>query len=288
MSRYPSKEADMSNALNVAATATDIIDALAEAIDERERGKQAGVAVREKVNACTLRGYAVAAVAVRTLIDQGLWTTGKQKKGIVSASSALKDALITQAKAKEVPAGTAKRLIEKAAALVVPGTKAHVPGIFVASANSATEVVKAMTTAGFSKEADIVRHVEPPQTSVVGRLIKAIVKLEGKDRIAFVKELVDHEVIDDVLAEAGKTSAEEREKQRAEAKAAVSNAAAKAAEARKAKQAKAAKEKAAPKEKAPAAPKGEARAVPKSGGSKKGSSTKAKKETGVAPDPFAS
>jgi hypothetical protein len=229
----------MSNALNVAATAIDVIEALLEAKNANLTARNASAQGKEAANNHTLTAYARAAVAIRTLMDQGLWTTGKQKRGVVSASAALKDALTTEAKAKGVSAATAKRVIEKAAALLDAKSKAHVEPVFSAAATGEGDVVKAMVNAGFTKEADIIKHVEPaPENNVVLRIVKAITKLEKADRTKFVYELVNHEIIDDILAEANKSTAEERAAARKEASS-KSNAAAAAAERRKAKAPKA-------------------------------------------------
>lgn len=268
----------MSNALNVAATASDIIAALAEAQTTSTESRENSAAAKARADGCTLRGYALAAIAIRTLLDQDLWTTGRQKKGVVSASQALKDALITEAKANKVSPAKAKRLIEKAAALVVPTSSVHVPALHVAASQSADDAVKALRDAGFQSEKNIINHVSPPVTDVVARLMKAVSKLEGADRKGFIREIVSHEIIDDILPEANKQTAEEREAARkAQAEAAKKPKQAKVntdarAKARAEREAKKAEPKAKP--------------VPKSAGSKKGDATKAKKEAAPA-DPFA-
>lgn len=290
----------MSNTLSTTSVASEIIEALAQAKNINETNKADSAEAKARANLATLRGYAIAAVAIRQLLDQELWTTGKQKKGVVSASAALKDALVTEAKQNDISPSKAKRLIEKAAAIVVPGTKTHISAVHVAAANSVDEVAKAMAGAGITKEIDILRHVDPPVTDVVARIMKAISKLEGADRKGFVKEIVSHEIIDDILPEAEATTAEERENAR-KAKAAAGKkpvvdreAQKRARDAAKAEKEKAAaaKKEEAEKKKAEAQAKKAAKenagdadmAVPKSGGSKKGAMTKAKEE--AVSDPF--
>jgi hypothetical protein len=269
----------MSNTINVASTASDIIEALSEAKNIKADAREKGAEAKQRAENSTLTGYAIAAVAIRTMLDTGNWTTGKQKGGIVSASVALKDALVTEAKAKEISPGSAKRLIEKAAALVVPGSKVHVSAVHVAAAQSTGEVMKALRSSGLNTEADIVRHVEPPMPDIVGRLMKAISKLKDKDRSSFVRELVSHEIIDDVLEEANKTTPAEREAARMDAEKAAK--ATKAASTTKAALAKRREEK-----ETKATTSKVAKPSPKGAGSKKGAMTKAKK--GEVADPFAS
>jgi ribosomal protein L12E/L44/L45/RPP1/RPP2 len=189
-------------------------------------------------------------VAIAAMIEQGVWTTGKQKGGAISASAALKEAVATEAAAHGLSKAKAKRVVEKAAALVEPKSKAKIDTVIAAAKRSALEVVRAMTDLSITKELDILRHVEPkPETDVVLRIVKAIGKVEGADYKRLVSEIVNHAIVDDILTEASKTTAAERDAARKAQAQAVSNAAAKAAEARKAKaeKPKAEKAKAVPK-----------------------------------------
>lgn len=272
----------MSNSLNVAATASDIIEKLSEAKHINDDNKENSGFARAQSNLATLGGYAIAMVAIRQLLDQGVWTSGKQKGGAVSASAALQNALVAEAKAKEIAPSKAKRLIEKSALIVVPGAgkgDVHVAAVHIAAAQSTDAVLKALDNAGFKKEADIINHVEPKEVDIVARITKAVSKLENKDRAGFIKELCNHEIIDDILKEANKITAEERENQRR----ALAEAKKKAAEPKKSVVKKDAVAKG--KADAKAAKADKAQPVPKSGGSKKGASTKAK--AADVTDPFA-
>lgn len=255
----------MSNTLNVAAAASDIVKPLLEADTELKSKRENGTLSTKIINEATVASYARAAVAIAALIEQGVWTTGKQKGGMISASAALKDAVATEAAAMGLSKGKAKRVVEKAAALVEPKSKAKLEPVVLAAKQSAAAVIKAMENLSLTKELDILRHVEPrPDSDTVLRIIKMIGKVEGADYKRLVSEVVNHSIVDDILAEAGKMTAEQREAARKEQASSKSIAAAKAAEARKAKTAK------------PKADK--AKAVPKLKDSKK-------KAPGVVKDP---
>jgi len=226
----------MSNAINIASAAADIVAPLLEADEELKHKKETTQHSAQVIDQATVGAYARAAVVISGLIEQGAWTTGKQKGGIISASAALKDAVAAEAAAKGLSKAKAKRVVEKAAALVEPKSKARIDAVAAAAKEGHVAVVKALAEREITKEKHILVHVETPEPpDPVLRLIKAIGKVDGADYKRLVKEIVNHAIIDDILVEANKTTPAEREAARKAEAATKSNAAAKAAEARKAK-----------------------------------------------------
>jgi hypothetical protein len=258
-----------SNTIDVSLAADTIIDALVEAKDAMDGGRKVSTDARIKGDSATIRGYALAAVAIRAMIDEGSWTSGKQAKNAVSASSALKSALEAKAKDHGIAGAKAKRVVERTAKIMERKEKAHIADVFAAAALSSDEVVKAFAKHDITKELHVDRHIKPKESNPALSIMKRINRLAGKDKREFITLLVDNDIIDPILAAAGTEA--EREAARVSDPIGEVETTSKKAVVRRA---------------AVESGKAQARSVPKSGTSKKGAASKAKAEAAVA-DPFA-
>lgn len=171
----------MSNShFDFASAAAVIIAPLEEAVAIMGQRKEASAAFTGRVNAKTLTGYAACAVAIADLMARDMWTTGKQKKGVKSGSVMLKAAIEAEASARKVNAARAKRLVEKAAAILV-GKKA-ISGVMPEAENGGEEgtlgVVNVLNSFKIETEAQLLRHVDgAPVKDPVADILKAMAKL---------------------------------------------------------------------------------------------------------------
>ncbi|UMO76054.1 hypothetical protein [Planktothrix phage Pra-JY27] len=210
-----------SNSINVASAAADIIAPLAKAKSLAEEKKENGQEFTAEINAATLGSYAACAVVVRSMLDQGIWSTGKQKKGVISASAGLKAAIEAEAKAKAVSPAKAKRVVEKAAAIL--DGKKKIDAVFEAAAESADAVISALAEAEIKKEADIIRHVEgEPEKDPVAATLKKIAKFNDQQRVEFLKALRNQEGVEIIESAAAPGKAEKAAAEKAAAEKAAS------------------------------------------------------------------
>lgn len=194
----------MSNRINMAATAAGIIGSLAAASDILGRNREESAAARNEANGHILLGYAQCAVAIASMMDAGEWTTGRQKAGVTSASAALQEALIAEAKSQSVSAAKAKRLTEKAAAVISADHSAYIKSVSDAARVNANEVVSKMFDAGIKSEAELMRHVSPPKDDAVLSLVNRVTKLSGDDRLRFAQQIAAYDLVDDIAEAARK------------------------------------------------------------------------------------
>lgn len=204
-----------SNAINTASAAADIIAPLAEALSTSKLKQESNADFAARINQSTLTAYAHTVVVVGTMMSQGVWTTGKQKKGVVSASSGLKVAMEAEAKANKIAPAKVKRLIEKAAAVL--SGKAKLDGIEDAVESGVPAVLDVFKGAEIEKEADLIRHVEgEPEKDPVGAVLKKIGKFDDEQRAEFLKLLRSQEGVEITESAAAPGKKEKAEAEKAE------------------------------------------------------------------------
>lgn len=171
------------------AAASRIIAPLAVAVDVMGERKASSVAFTGRINAATITGYATAALIIAGMMADGTWSTGKKSGG--STSMHLKNAILAEAEARKVNEARAKRLVEKAAA-ILNGRKA-VPGVLDAAGKgdgSVTSIVNALDKAKITTEAQLLRHVDgAPAKDPVAIILKMVANLDAKQRAHLDAEL---------------------------------------------------------------------------------------------------
>jgi hypothetical protein len=227
------------NAPDLNQSAKSIFAPLIEAKNASREKSESNAAYTDRVNTSTLTAYGECVVVIKGLMDGGMWSARKGKKGTVSASAQLKAALEAQATTDGFSKDKAKRLVEYSAA-ILEGDRA-IDEVSDAADENAKAVVEALVQAEIETEAKLRKHVQnkgapDPVLATLKKVSKLtddqradfLVKLAAQEKFAFADQ-GEAEVETEVEAPKGKGS-----------RAAVNNGGAALAARREAKAAKAA------------------------------------------------